>query len=104
MNDSDSEELSAKLRAWKVEAPLPTSFQREVWRRISVRQNAFWSRLMAWASALLARPLVAVALVIVSLSVSIGFAHVQARKDNAKHSRMLEARYAASIDPLAMKH
>lgn len=44
------------------------------------------------------------ALVIASLSVSIGFAHVQAREENAKNSILLEAHYAASIDPLAMKH
>jgi len=106
MKDFDSEDLSAKLRTWTVEPQVPGSFQRDVWQRVSVRQTArqeaFWPRLIAWVSAQLARPQYALALVIVSLSVSIGVAHVQAQDTNAKFARMLEARYAASVDPLAM--
>ncbi len=106
MNTPDRDDLSAKLRAWTVEPQVPGSFQREVWQRIAVRQTvrqeAFWPQLVAWVSALLARPQYAVALVIVSLSVSVGVAHVQAQSANATLGKMLEARYATSIDPLAM--
>jgi hypothetical protein len=106
MKDFDSDDLSAKLRTWTVEPRVPDSFQRDVWQRISVRQTAreeaFWPQLAARVAAIFARPQYALALVIVSLSASIGVAHVQAQSTNVKFARMLEARYAASVDPLAM--
>ena len=106
MNTPDPDDLSAKLRTWTVEPQVPGSFQREVWQRISVRQalrqEAFWPQLAAWVSARLVGPQYATALVILSLSASIGVAHVQAQGTNAKLAKMLEARYAASVDPLAM--
>jgi len=106
MKDFDSDDLSAKLRTWKVAPRVPGSFSREVWQRISVRetarQEAFWPQLAAWVSAQLIRPQYATALIVLSLSVSIGVAHVQARGTKAKQWKELEARYAASVDPLAM--
>ena len=104
MNNSD--DLSAKLRAWQVEPPVPGSFQREVWQRIAARQTAreaaFWPRLAQWFSAQLGRPRFALALVVVSLSAGLGVAQVQARDANARHWKTLEARYAASVNPMAM--
>jgi hypothetical protein len=106
MNDFASDDLSAKLRAWKVEPQVPGSFQREVWQRIATRQTAreeaFWPQFVQWVSTKLVRPQYATALVILSLSASIGVAHVQAQGTNARMEKMLEARYAASVDPLAM--
>ena len=106
MTDSDSDELSTKLHAWKVEPKVPASFQREVWQRIAARQTvrdeAFWRRVMEWFSTQLVRPRYAVGLVTLSLSVSIGVALSQAQDANARHWKKLEARYASSIDPLAM--
>ena len=106
MNHFESDELSAKLRAWKVEPQVPGSFSREVWQRIAARQTAreeaFWPRVVQWFSTQLVRPQYATALVVLSLSVSIGVAHVQAQETKAKHWKQLEARYAASVDPLAM--
>lgn len=106
MNASDSDDLSAKLQAWTVEPQVPGSFQRGVWQRISARQAArresFWPQLLAWASAQLARPLYALAFVIVTLSASIGVAHIHAQDTNARLDKILEARYAASVDPLSM--
>ena len=106
MNDFDSDDLSAKLRAWKVEPQVTGSFQREVWQRIATRQTAreeaFWPQFVKWVSTQLVRPQCATALVILSLSASIGVAHVQAQGTNARMEKMLEARYAASVDPLAM--
>ena len=106
MNDSDFEDLSARLRTWTVEPQVPASFPREVWQRIAARQTmrdeAFWPRVAQWFSTQLARPRYALALVAVSLSAGLGLAHVQAQDANAKHWKTLEARYAASVDPLAM--
>ena len=106
MKNFDPEDLSAKLRTWKVEPQVPGSFQREVWQRIAARQTAreeaFWPQLVQWVSAQLVRPRYAMALVAVSLSASIGVAHIQAQDTNVKLGKQLEARYATSVDPLAM--
>jgi hypothetical protein len=37
-NSEPEEDLSGKLRAWKVSPPLPPDFQREVWQRIAARE------------------------------------------------------------------
>jgi hypothetical protein len=106
MNDSDFAELSVKLRAWKTEPEAPPSFQREVWQRIAARQTmreeALWPRVREWFYGRLVRPRYAVALVALSLFTSIGVARFQARETNTRHWEKLEARYASSIDPLAM--
>ncbi|MEA3208829.1 MAG: hypothetical protein QOE70_1886 [Chthoniobacter sp.] len=106
MNAPDPDDLSARLRTWKVEPQVPGSFQGEVWQRIAARQagrgEAFWPRIVQWFSTRLVRPPYATALVLLSLSASIGLAHVHAQGAKAKHWKELEARYAASVDPLAM--
>ena len=106
MKDSVPDELSAKLRTWKVEPQVPGSFQREVWQRIAARQTmreeAFWPKVVQWLSTRLVRPQYAAALFAITLSAGIGVAHVQAQGTNAKHWKALEARYAASVDPMAM--
>lgn len=106
MNLCEPDDLSAKLRTWKVEPRVASSFQREVWQRIAARQSAregaFLPHLVQTLAAFLARPAYAIALVMASLSISIGVAHVLAQEMKGKHWKTLEARYAASIDPLAM--
>ena len=106
MKNFSPNDLSAKLRTWKVEPQVPGSFQREVWQRVAsrqtVREEAFWPQFVQWVSGLLVRPQYAVALVAVSLFASIGVAHIQAQDMNAKLGKQLEARYAASVDPLTM--
>jgi len=107
MNTPDPDDLSAKLRTWTVDPKVvPGSFSRQVWQRIGARQagreEAFWPRAVQWLSTQLVRPRYAVALVVLSLSASIGMAHVQAQETKAKVGKMMEARYAASVDPLAM--
>jgi hypothetical protein len=106
MSNSQSDDLAAKLRAWKVEPEVPGSFSREVWQRIAARQEvreaAFWPRVVRWFSTELVGPQYATALVILSLSASIGVAHVQAQSTNARTEKMLESRYGTSVDPLAM--
>ena len=108
MNNPEPDELSQKLRAWKVDPQIPTGFQREVWQRIaarqSVREEAFLPATVQWLSGLLARPQYAVALVVLSLGASVAVAHVQAKDSNEQSWRTLEARYTTSVDPLAMAH
>jgi len=108
MSNSPADDLSQKLRAWKVEPQIPTGFQREVWQRIAAgqaaRQDTFWSATAQWLASLLVRPRFAVALVALSLGGSLAFAHLQAQDSNTRDWRALEARYASSVDPLAMTH
>ena len=108
MSNPEPDELSLKLRAWTVDPQIPSGFQREVWQRIAARQatreEAFWPALVQWLVGLLARPQYAVALVALSLGASVAVAHVQAQDSNAKTWKALEARYASSVDPLAMAH
>jgi hypothetical protein len=106
MNDSDFDELSAKLRVWKVEPRVPASFQREVWQSIAARQAAreaaFWPHVMEWFATQLVRPRYAVALFALSLSISVSLGLLRAQDVNARQWKKLEARYASSIDPLRM--
>lgn len=106
MSNSEPDDLSAKLRAWKVEPHVPGAFQREVWQRIAARQTAreafFWPLVRQWFATQFVRPQYATALVAVSLMGSIGVAHLQAQEANARHRKMLESRYATSVDPLAV--
>ncbi len=108
MSNPEHDELSQKLRAWKVDPQIPSGFQREVWQRIAARQaereEAFWPATVQWLSGLLARPQYAVALVALSLGLSVAVAHVQAQDSNAASWKTLEARYTTSVDPLAMAH
>ena len=73
---------------------MPGSFSREVWQRGAARQamreEAFWPRVVQWFSTQLVRPQYATPLVILSLSASIGVAHVQALEANAKLAQKLE--------------
>jgi hypothetical protein len=50
---------------------------------------------------LFSKPRYAAVLVIVSLSVSLGAAHLQSRSENSQRWSILQERYVQSIDPLA---
>ncbi|MDZ4288903.1 MAG: hypothetical protein U0984_13135 [Prosthecobacter sp.] len=106
MSTSNHDDLPKLLRAWRVEPRIPAGFQREVWQRIAAREaareNAFWPQLTRWLLTQFARPQYATALVVLSLPLSLGLAHVQAREANAKQWKQLEAHYADSVNPLAM--
>ena len=108
MSNPQPDELSKKLRAWKVDPRVPSGFQREVWQRIaagqSEREEAFGPATVQWLSGLFARPQYAVALVALSLGASVAVAHVQAQDSNAQSWKALEVRYTSSVDPLALAH
>lgn len=105
MKDFDPDDVSAKLRTWKVQPQVPGSFQREVWQRIArptARAEAFGPNLVQWLCTRLVRPQYATGLFAISLAVGLGVAHVLAQGANARQWRALEARYAMSVDPMAM--
>ena len=94
--------LKEKLEAWQVEPRIGPGFNREVWSRIAAKESSRWQS--HWPSlivALFSRPRYATALVIVSLSASLGAAHLRSRSENLQHWSMLEERYMQSIDSLA---
>lgn len=100
----ESDDLNSKLHAWRTDLEIPRRFQAEVWQRIAAREEArqlsVWHRFHEALFTQLARPQYATALVAVSILVSLGAAHVQAKGANAKHWRELETRYVNSITPL----
>jgi hypothetical protein len=100
------DELKRMLRTWKVESEVPRSFNREVWRRIATeerkRNEALLPSLTAWLFSTIAHPKYALALFALSLTASVALAHMEAQETKAQHWKALEARYTASIDPLAM--
>lgn len=106
MSSSPTDELSRKLRAWRVEPQVPAGFQREVWQRIAAQrvtgENAFWPSLPGWLAAQFTRPRHAVALAAVMLLAGLGLGQARAQELNVKNRKTLEARYADSVNPLAM--
>ncbi len=106
MDELEPDDLTAKLQSWRVSPRLPASFQRDVWSRISARQAArrdtFFQRLTRAFGALIVQPQYAVSAVVVSLSLGIGAAHLQARQARNREWKALEERYSVSIDPVAM--
>jgi hypothetical protein len=100
--DGDSN-LKRKLEAWRVEPRVPSSFQREVWQRIAVketvRQTSFKYQFAVWVSSLLLTPRYAVAVIMAGAFLGIGMAQVEAMNTNAKSSKYLETRYIETVDP-----
>jgi hypothetical protein len=101
------EDLNAQLRLWNVEAEVSPSFQTDVWRAIAVRERAaegppFPVRWLEFLIGRLGQPRYAVPLGMLTLTVSLALARVQADSANGRTWRTLETRYVASVDPVAM--
>ncbi len=98
------DELSSKLKSWKVDVEIPRRFQAAVWQRIATREEArsrsTWHRLREVLLVELGKPQYATALIAVSISLSLGVAHLNAKQTNAKNWRQLESRYVNSITPV----
>lgn len=107
MQTDPDEGLKRQLRLWEVQAKVPPSFQREVWRKIAARPGAADRRFAAswrieWLIGGLGRPRCALPLGLTILVVSLGVARIQADSANGKTWRTLETRYVTSVDPVAM--
>lgn len=105
MTKRKPDELSEKLRSWTAEVRIPRSFEAEVWQRIAARQAAqrrtFWHWLREGLWVELGQPQYATALIAVSVALSLGIAHLNATRANARHWRTLQSRYVSSITPVA---
>lgn len=98
------DELSSKLQSWKVDVEIPRGFQAGVWQKIATREEArrrsIWHRFREGLLIDLGKPQYATALIALSVSLSLGVAHLSAKETNAKHWSELESRYVDSITPL----
>jgi hypothetical protein len=99
----DPDDLSEKLRTWRVNPQVPASFRREVWARIaareSARENSFPGRAAEWLSSIFVQPRYALAFGSLSIALGFTYAHQQAQEANARSRSQLEARYAVSVSP-----
>jgi hypothetical protein len=97
--------LKAVLREWEMTAPLPPRFQEQVWRRVERAETAappavsLAGLLSDWIVTLLPRPALATAYVAVLLAAGAGFGWNQARREAARITDQLGARYAQAVDP-----
>jgi len=99
--------LSALLKEWKTESSLPPRFQEQVWGRIERAETRLggtssgWKALAARVASfvLMPRPAFAVACALALLTLGATTGWIQARKETARVSGELSARYAQAVDP-----
>lgn len=101
---SDSEgRLDSALRAWKVEAPLPASFEARVWDRIergeATRQSASPAGPFQTFLGFLARPAFASVCLVILLAGGAVAGAATARVASRRIDAQLGARYVQSLAP-----
>jgi len=75
-----------------------------VWTQIAARESSSrsgWNQLCDGLAALFHQPQMAVAVVALGLTLSVGTAYFQAQDTNATAGQQLETRYLETINPLA---
>jgi hypothetical protein len=104
--DPSDSELREKLAAWRIEGSLPDDFQRQVWKRIAVREAV--NSGLSWSTGLerlsifgqgFSVPRLALTAVAVGLLVGTVSGVLQASRWNSATWNRLEAKYVQSIDP-----
>jgi hypothetical protein len=98
MNHPHDDPLDDLLAAWQVETQAPADFQRHVWQRIAVDQEALpWTaRLLSWW--LQPRRLIASAAAALSLGALLGLI------DATWHQHQARTAYFTAINPLDSHH
>jgi len=100
------EKLSAVLRQWAVDAPLPPRFREQVWQRIAQAETrggaAAGPSFTAWLESVFSRPLPAVCYVAVLLLAGAATGLWQAKFKAAEAESQWRARYVQSVDPYRM--
>lgn len=98
----DSEaRLTAALREWVVDAPLPPRFEEQVWRRISRLETREEEALgvVRWLWRVFRRPQVAYAYVAVLAALGIAAGTWTAQLRSSQTDAALGSRYMQSLDP-----
>lgn len=102
-NESDFSDarLSALLKTWMVDAPVPPRFQQNVWRRIESQETrgSWLNELRQLFERHLARPVLVGSYLLLLLGVGLGTGYVQARQANSHLRDTLQSRYMQSVDP-----
>jgi hypothetical protein len=94
--------LSALLRSWSVDAPLPPRFRDDVWRRIARTENSVQplaASLRRWLESILPRPKIALSYVTTLLLIGMATGLWVAQVERSRLKATLGSRYVQSIDP-----
>lgn len=102
MNDDDLNDL---IRQTHPKPEFPSTFQREVWARVSIVERTSWSaRYRRWRESFfqaLAQPATAMVVVMTTLLLGAGLGQIVSSEHNSEASRDA---YVASINPVAAAH
>jgi hypothetical protein len=97
------EALRAKLRDWRITAPLPLRFQDEVWRRIAradQRGKASFAQAFAhWLESMFSRPSLAGSYIAALLVLGLTAGYWQAQDRSAQAQSEWRELYVQSVDP-----
>ena len=100
--------LRAKLKQWKIEAPLPPRFEEQVWQRIARRERqvstTWFSIFIQRVGEALVKPAPAASYLSVLLALGLLAGYRQARIANTHAAEELSARYVQMLDPYQMPH
>lgn len=103
--DMNDDELHDLIRQTHPKPEFPSSFQRDVWARVSVAEQTSWSaRYRRWSESLfqtLAQPAPAMAVVMTTLLLGAGLGQIVSSGNNAESSL---GAYVASVNPVAAAH
>jgi hypothetical protein len=94
--------LSALLRSWSVDAPLPPRFRDDVWRRIARTEKSVQplaASLRRWLESILPRPKIALSYVTTLLLIGMATGLWVAQVERSRLKATLGSRYVQSIDP-----
>ena len=103
LNSGDEDRLSATLREWVVDAPLPPRFQEQVWNRIARAEaspeGSFWRGLARLVVKSLERPKMAYSYAAVLLAFGIAAGSLTAQMKSNRLESALGHKNLLSIDP-----
>jgi hypothetical protein len=104
--DLSDSELREKLAAWRIEAQLPSDFQRRVWKRIAAHEAAdidpvwlIWLKSLFISATRVSVPRLALTATAVALLIGTTTGLVEASRWNSLTWNRLEMKYVQSIDP-----
>jgi hypothetical protein len=104
--DLSDSELREKLAAWRIEAQLPSDFQRRVWKRIAAHEAAdidpawlIWLKSLLISATRVSVPRLALTAIAVALLIGTTTGLVEASRWNSLTWNRLETKYVQSIDP-----
>lgn len=106
MKPDTDPKLSKVLATWEVSPPPAPHFNFAVWQRIAAQEErsarGAWATVREWLFVQLPKPAYALALLVVTATLSITAANFRADQARAQYRLDSARQYLASIDPMAM--